>query len=499
MNPDTINNVIEFINNEFPSEAEELCSAIDLLVETITELNEKIEDKRHNKYEGKQFREIFDLYRNQSLALYDIIDTLNEYIENLTPDFDMSDSDDMDDSISELLNVEDNSKEQATILKRLDIPDYKDARLNADTSVRHTLYENFTFKRPCAFEIQGTTIDVSQWREMLIKTCEYLYNLDGGAKVFDDIILSDNMNGRKRRYFSRNKSEIASPLHIGNSDIYVIGNLSANDIRDLVAKLLNKFRIPKKNFSVYIQRDLSSLHHISDNTVKQLEINMDSDAEKSVDSELKIGEYAQSIFNNLFNQRIPEQELANMQNKDWSLRVLGISYPLLKKRVSGIPDRAQMIVSGHNRYYKRPVIVNGEVYFLCSQWFENPCRSKLNEWLAKRGTQDVKITSYYKIRYNTYCITVEEEILKAILTSFSDDLIKNVTMNVSRIRDRYSNIIAEKTKYKDSPQTVIYCLVGKLTEMKVIELAPHCKKGKYILTDGSMLSKIIDNPKLISE
>lgn len=492
-----INSIIEFISNEFPTEVEDVCSAIDLLAEAIDELNHKIEKVRNQKYEAKKYKDKFDLYRQKSLDLQDVIEILNGFVENLAPDFDDTlDTYDIDDNINKLLNTSDGSKQQESLLKKLNIPNYKDVKFNADTTIPHTLYENFTYKRPCLFEIQGTKIEISQWKEWLLKTCEYLYNLNGEDTFEEKILKSDEMNGRTRKYFSRNKDEVQSAQQIGETGIYVIGSMSANDIRTLVIKLLGKYRIPKRNCFIYLQRDLSSIHS-TDQIVQQLEESID-DTEKQVDSELKIGEYAQLVFSKIFKEHISETELVNMQDRKWSSQILGLSYPLLKKYIENISNKKQIYINGGNRYWKTPVTVNGELYFICSQWHKDPCRIRLDNWLNNRGTDNIKIIKYLKIKHNTYSITLEEEILKSILTSFLNDFTQNTIMNVTRIRSRYENIIIEKTKYRDSPQTVIYCLVGKLTNMSVIELAPNCKKGRYILTDGSKLNEIIDNPSLLS-
>lgn len=492
-----INEIIAFINNEFPNEAEDISAAIDLLTETIMHLNDQITSS-YNKYSAPKYTDTFNAYRNKSLELYYLVDTLNNYIENLTPDFDMSNvEDEKDDEINKLLDLKDNSSEQRKLLKKLDI-DYKDIRLNADTSLPHSLYEDFTHKRPCAFEINGEKIEVSQWRELLSKTCEYLYNCDNGKELFEGFITSPDMNGDLRKYFSHNKNEIAEPQIIGDSDIYVIGNVSAIFVRNLIIRLLNKFKIPKKNYNILIQRDLSSLH-IKDDVVEKIEREITEVKDIAIDSELKIGQYAKAILTNIFKSPISEAELVNMQNKEWSHETLGICYPLLKKYIKGVPNKQQRTYGNqYNRYYKRTVTVNGEEYFLCSQWFEE-FRPKLDKWIVSRNDKNIVITHYYKIKHNTYSIILEEELLKILLNAFLQDINTNSVLNVRRIRTKYENIIAQNTKYKTTPQTVLYCLIGKLADMNVLKLAPNCQNGKYVLKDNNAFNQILDDFNLIAE
>ena len=493
-----INEIISFINSEFSEEASDISAAIDLLVETIIHLNKQIEESYVKYGNPKYYKETFDTYRNKSLELYDLIDILNTYIENLTPDFDISDSkDEENDKIEEALDLQDNSSEQQKIFKKLNI-DYNDPKLNVNPDLPHTLYENFTHTKPCAFSIYGKKIAVSQWRELLAKTCEFLYNSEDGRNKFEEFIVSEDMNGDSRKYFSHNKDEIAEPQLIGGSDIYVIGNISAAFTRNFVIRILNKFKIPKKDYCIFIQRDLSSLH-IQDETVIKIEKDIEDTNNMAIDSDLKIGKYAIEVLSNIFKSPISDAELRNMQDKNWSHETLGICYPLLKKYTDNIPEKQQRQYNNqYNRYYKRTINVNGEKYFLCSQWFED-FRPKLDEWIKSRNDQNIVITRYYKIRNNTSSITIEEKILKVLLNAFREDLIINNTLNVRRVRTRYENIIFQNTKYKISPQNVIYCLVGKLSSLGIIKLAPNCQNGKYILIDQKRFNSIIEDPSCLAE
>ena len=493
-----MNEIISFINTEFSDEAHDISAAIDLLIETIIHLNKQIENS-YAKLGNPKYENTFNIYRNKSLELYNLIDTLNTYIENLTPDFDISDNnDESDDKIEQALNLQDNSIEQQKIFSKFNI-DYNDPKLNADTNIPHSLYENFTHTKPCAFSILGNKIEVSQWRELLVKTCEFLYNnAENGKEQFESFITSKDMNGDSRNYFSHNRNEIAEPQLIKGSDIYVIGNVSATFTRNLVIRLLNKFKILKKDYSIFIQRDLSSLH-IPDETVDEIKREIENENSIAIDSELKIGKYVIAVLTNIFNSKISEAELKNMQDKEWSHETLGICYPLLKKYVKGVPVKQQRTYNNqYNRYYKQTVNINGDEYFICSQWFEE-FRPKFDKWIELRKNKNIVITRYYKIKNTTTCITIEEKILKILLNAFLEDFIINNSINVRRIRKRYEDIIAENTKYKTSPQNVIYCLIGKLSSEKIIKLAPNCHNGKYVLTNKEKLEDIIRDPSVISE
>lgn len=134
-----IDEIISFINSEFSDEASDISAAIDLLVETLIHLNEQIE-KSYSKYGNPNiYKDTFDRYRSNSLELYKLIDILNTYIENLTPDFDISESkDENNDKIEEALDLQDNSSEQQKIFKNLNI-DYNDPKLNSDPTLPYRI------------------------------------------------------------------------------------------------------------------------------------------------------------------------------------------------------------------------------------------------------------------------------------------------------------------------------------------------------------------------
>lgn len=493
-----IEEIIEFINNEFPDECKDVSTAIDLLAGEITDLNIKIAAS-YSKYSDPKYADKFNLYRQKSLLLYKIVDELNRYIEQLTPDFDLLEIEDENDDIDKLLNSEDGSSAQIKLLEKLNLSvDYSDVSFNADTTVRHNLYENFTHKRPCAFELNETKIEADQWRELLKKTCDYLYNLPEGKNKFEEFINAPEMNGISRKYFSHNKSEVSAPQRIDKSDIYVIGNVSAQFTRNLIMRLLNKFQIPKKNYCIFIQRDLSSLH-IQDKNVEKAEKTISDKKDITVDSEQKIGQYARTIFTSIFKNPISQTELDNMQCKEWSHDNLGIRYPLLKKYINGVPIKEQCKYNDrHSRYYKDTLIINGEQYFLCSQWFEE-FRPKIDKWLLSRDQRSVEVTNYCKIIHNSYSINIEDNIVKILLKAFLDDFDEHSVININRIRNEYEDFIKNNTKYIASPQTVLYCLAGCLKDLGIIKLYTNSQKGKYVIKNRDKLIRALENPEILSK
>jgi hypothetical protein len=491
MNFNDIKELAEFINNNFPNDGTEINIAISLLNETIANLSNKILNSL-SSYD----KSVRGMYFNNSQNLENIIETLNDIAICLTRNFDLPDSEE-DDEIDVLLDSELDSEKkvpiQENILKKLNI-NYNDINLYVDTSKEHNLYEDFTHKRPCAFAInynnKENKIEATQWKELLVKTCEFLYNND--KKSFVKIILSDpNLKGSSRIWFSANKSEIVSPQKIDNSGVYVLGNLSANGARDLLKKLLHSLKIPTMNYKVYLRKDLSSLHNKTGvQLINNLNTENTSTDEIADESEQKIGKYAVSVFKKIFKEPISKEELANMQDKEWSHDNLGIRYPLLKKYVTGVSIKEQTkYKDSHSRYYKDIFLVNNKQYFLCSQWFEE-FRPKLDNWLILREYNS-NCDTEYKIKNS---IIIKENILRVLLIGFLNDFNENEIINIANIRNEYDKFIKSNTEYKSKPERVIYALVKTLIEAGLIELAPNCQKGKYIIKYEKKFEKIIKTP-----
>ncbi len=94
---------------------------------------------------------------------------------------------------------------------------------------------------------------------------------------------------------------------------------------------------------------------------------------------LPIGKFVRRTFFELVKEKkIDNNEVEKMQRHDYSKATFDIQFPFLAKENSRYYERA--------RYYKSPYHINGEIYFLCSQWYEVPAnndRPYYEEWLRK--------------------------------------------------------------------------------------------------------------------
>ena len=123
-----------------------------------------------------------------------------------------------------------------------------------DRETPHTLDEDFTFKRPHGFILDGQAASgITTWRRMYELICLHLHNRD--TPKFQALPTNpDYISSRGNPSFSTKSSELrlATPIAGGISAEI---NLSANMIRDLLRRLLATFGIPTANLRIYLRQD----------------------------------------------------------------------------------------------------------------------------------------------------------------------------------------------------------------------------------------------------
>ena len=127
-----------------------------------------------------------------------------------------------------------------------------------DESVPYDIMNDFCYKKPAAFSIDGEKYSARLWKSVLLKTCELLYAKN--KKIFEEFLNDKFMQGETRIYFSENEKLMSNPEQIKETNIFVETNLSANGIRDLIVKMLDQYRIPHAAYKIYLSKDLNPLH-----------------------------------------------------------------------------------------------------------------------------------------------------------------------------------------------------------------------------------------------
>ena len=232
-----INNLMLNIKQDFPDKAIDLYESIDLLLETIKDTMEAIQEKLSEEMKNRDFDKSMH-YMQLSQQLHNYESKIDTLLENISME-----------SI-ELPYIDEK------IESKKEIPNYEEYRV--DNIIEHTFKEDFIHKRLSLFKIgENYTSIVNTWQEMMLDTCKYLIKID--ENKFKQIISKPRLNGRKSAYFSTDKKVMRRPVHIG-SNIYIETNMSANSIRNLIIKLLKEFNIPTNSFKIYLKADYTSLN-----------------------------------------------------------------------------------------------------------------------------------------------------------------------------------------------------------------------------------------------
>lgn len=105
----------------------------------------------------------------------------------------------------------------------------------------HSLDEDFTYKRPYGFTLEGRAyLDLRTWRTLYVRLCQLLVERDREHFL--------------KQFGTHNQSALRSPYKV-TDDIFVETHYSANAIRDNIRALLEHFDIDPAEFVVYLRED----------------------------------------------------------------------------------------------------------------------------------------------------------------------------------------------------------------------------------------------------
>lgn len=118
----------------------------------------------------------------------------------------------------------------------------------------HALTEDFTFKRPCGFVLDGKGYqDVSTWSRIYELTLRQLAKKDPVLfKALPDNAATITRRGNRR--FSTDHSELRKHLALPHG-IHAETNLSANDLCESIRTVLVIFSIPVASCTVFLRQD----------------------------------------------------------------------------------------------------------------------------------------------------------------------------------------------------------------------------------------------------
>jgi uncharacterized protein YqgV (UPF0045/DUF77 family) len=237
----SISSIINFLKENYVSNADEVYECLSLLNDTLDTVLAAIQHSSAEAFEQRDFSKIKS-YAETADEINKVQDKIKGYMEQLRvniPDEAVNDDE-----------VEPAYEEEP--VKQRDQDEFK-----VDSSIKHSLNEDFTFKKPAAFEIESTRIEVRDWRELFLITCEILVRRD--RLTFESFISDPSMNGRRLKYFAKLRRGMTSPKKLPGTDIYISMQLGSNGMKVLISKMLRKYNIDPNKYYVYFSEDYSSL------------------------------------------------------------------------------------------------------------------------------------------------------------------------------------------------------------------------------------------------
>jgi len=123
-----------------------------------------------------------------------------------------------------------------------------------DQRVPHSLEEDFSYKRPVGFKVGDLSFpDLNSWALIMENLCMHLFSLD--PDKYQEAPDNDKLlSVRGNKFYSRIPEDLRVPREFCGG-VFVETNLSANQIRDNIKKLLQVFGIPGRSFEVFLRED----------------------------------------------------------------------------------------------------------------------------------------------------------------------------------------------------------------------------------------------------
>ena len=113
---------------------------------------------------------------------------------------------------------------------------------------RYSIGDSIDLKhsKPVYVEICGDKFPVSSWRQLAETVCKQLANLD--TAIFETFLIDEDFSLRGGgRQVSSSKDSLRNPCEV-MPDVFVETHYQANDLRDLIAKVSEKYELEDEIF-----------------------------------------------------------------------------------------------------------------------------------------------------------------------------------------------------------------------------------------------------------
>lgn len=242
------NELFGFLKTHFPVHTGEVGVALDLLIYSLNEAAEALTDKGNELSKNKEYDKAIE-YMQKARELDDISKEYQCHLDTF--------------QLDDVAQISEDEKLEGIEKK---YPNYSEYEV--DYTVVHTLHENYIYKRPYAFELKGRKERTTEWKKMLLETCNILADIN--PTIITEFPNNPKLNGRKSKYFlTGNPGSMRAPRKLRKLNMYVETNFSANDIRNLIIKMLNQYKIPLSEYRIYLRADYTELHKKAADTGNQ--------------------------------------------------------------------------------------------------------------------------------------------------------------------------------------------------------------------------------------
>ena len=223
--------IIDFMNNNYKKRTQELMKDLTSTNITLENFIEDLNNETTTLQRNKEFDKISNVIQTQKV-IYELMENNSKILDNMD-----NDNEDLIKTTFDTINYEEYA---------------------VDNTKAYNLSTNFRHKRPHAISIKNDYISITTWREMLMKTAEYLYNLN--PKIFKSFLNDTTMSWGNKFNFSKDSNKLRSPAPVANSGIFVETAKDSIAVRQLVIKMLEKFDIDTSDYKVYLRADYTPLH-----------------------------------------------------------------------------------------------------------------------------------------------------------------------------------------------------------------------------------------------
>lgn len=122
-----------------------------------------------------------------------------------------------------------------------------------DRDSPHSLGESFTYTRPYGFVLAGAAADgLLTWRQLYEAFCAVLAQRDPAR--FAALPTNPRFFSRRRKQFATSPAELRNGQPIAH-DTYAEVHMSANNLRDIMVKLLAEFDLRQDELKIYLRQD----------------------------------------------------------------------------------------------------------------------------------------------------------------------------------------------------------------------------------------------------